>query len=261
MRHGRFIYIMGDVHGEFNRLNSFINTQIRLDKTLKAIAPYWQKDGDDLQVMILQCGDFAYFWPGEDRIGKILNQIDWLPGGRVPIYWVGGNHEDWDQLDALGPQITEVDHGIFYCPFGSTLAISPDVNVLFAGGAESHDIAVRLRWMAAGEPKCWWRQEGISDNDLDRLASVPKADWVISHTAPASFDFKDKLPSIGNPHQNEPSRAKLEQVLLKFAPSRWFFGHFHKHMTGKAGNCAWMCLSEFPGSSKPWEKIYLEWSD
>lgn len=171
----------------------------------------------------------------------------------MPVYWTVGSHEDRHRL---GAQITEIDSGIFYCPFGNTLAISPDVTVFFAGGGESHDIESRLRWMADGALKCWWKQEGVSDDDSSRLASVPKADWVISHSAPASFDFKDKLPSVGN--LNEPSRDKLEQVMLKYAPLRWFFGHFHKRMTGQAWICAWIratIVMQFSCGKIRWQEV------
>lgn len=263
MRHGRIIYILGDVHGQFNDLNEFINRRIRLDKTLRAIAARWKGDGDDFQVMIFRCGDFAYFWPGENNGGKIRNQVEWLPGGRVPIYWTGGNHEDWDKLDSLGPDISEIERGVFYCPFGSTLEVSPDVTVLFAGGAESSDKDIRLEWMATGSLKCWWEQEGVSNADLARLESVPKADWVISHTAPTSFYVNGLMRSVWGQsgHLNEPSPLKLEQVRLKYEPSKWWFGHFHHHMTGRTENCDWMCLDMLKGSSRSWEKAYLEWED
>ena len=112
MRHGRYICILGDVLGSFDALNSFINKRVRQDKTLKTIAPRWKRDGDDFQAVILQCGDFAWFWPmGEKPV--IQNRIDWLPDGRIPIYWTGGNHEDWDELDRLGPNISQVAPGVF----------------------------------------------------------------------------------------------------------------------------------------------------
>lgn len=262
MRHGRYIYILGDIHGNFNSLNSFINKNIRQDKTLRTITPYWKKDGDDLQIIILQCGDVAWFWPLITS-PVIRNGIDWLPCGRVPIYWTGGNHEDWDALDRLGAEISEVAPGIFYCPFGTSLEISPDITVLFAGGAESSDKDWRLSEMRRGAPKIWWEQEGISAKDMARLAFVPKADWVISHTAPSSFDVDKKIRQIAgyNPHINEPSRLKLEQVLMKYGPKRWFFGHFHHFMTGFTDGCEWECLSDLNGRDKFWDKVYIEWND
>lgn len=263
MRHGRIIYVLGDVHGAFNILNDFIHHKIRKNRTLKAIAPRWKADGDDLRVIIMQCGDFAYFWPNFKNRGAILNRVDFLQDGRIPIYWIGGNHEDWDELDMLGGKITEVDRGVFYCPFGTTLELSPEITVLFAGGAESADKEWRLKRMAKGVCKIWWEQEGISEADMERLELVPKADWVISHTAPLIFDLDDEMRAIlnGGSLKFEPSRLKLNRVFDRYQPERWFFGHFHHHMTGFTEGCEWECLSNMDGLETSWTKIYLEWND
>ena len=86
---------MGNIDGDFDELNSLINKRIRMDKTFRATAPRWKASGNDLQFLILQCGNFAYFWPYCDSGEAIRTQIDFLPSGRVPIYWTGGNHEGW----------------------------------------------------------------------------------------------------------------------------------------------------------------------
>lgn len=113
------------------------------------------------------------------------------------------------------------------------MTLSPDITVLFAGGAESADKDYRLSEMSRGAPKIWWEQEGISKADMDRFALVPKADWVVSHTAPSSFDVESKMRGQAGwmDHVHEPSRLKLAQVLMKYGPKRWFFGHFHHQMT------------------------------
>ena len=157
---GKIIYIVGDLHGDFTSLNFLINQKIRLNRNLRAIAEDWKRRGDDFGVVILQCGDFAWFWPGCDSRGAIKNQISFLDGGFVPIYWCAGNHENHDKLDNLfrpGSEadrtgIVEVDHSVFYCRFGATLRIMPKINVLFAGGAESGDKDWRLGEMAKGTP-------------------------------------------------------------------------------------------------------------
>lgn len=260
MQHGRVIFVVGDVHGDFNALNKFINRRIRQARELGAVAARWRADGHDFGVLVLQCGDMAYFWPQMDSGGAIRNEADFLPGRRVPIYWVGGNHEDWDRLDSLGSGIVEIDRAIYYCPFGSTLPITPDLTVLFAGGAESADKDWRLSEMARGVPRIWWPQEGISHADMARLEAVPRADWVVSHTAPASFDVEAFMRG-DDWHFNEPSRLKLEQVLVKYSPRRWFFGHFHRPMHGLTGGCDWECLAALGSSGRAWEKIYMEWED
>lgn len=111
--------------------------------------------------------------------------------------------------------------------------------------------------MAKGAPKCWWDQEGISEYDLARLENVAKADIVISHTAPSSFDIARQLRKWN--HLNEPSRAMLEKVLVKFNPKSWYFGHFHWNMEGTDRGCGWKCLNYPGGGGKFWDKLYLKW--
>lgn len=265
MRHARIIYVIGDVHGSFSVLNTFINRKIRQDRTLRAIAARWKGEGNDLQVIILQCGDFAWFWP-DDSKPVVQNKINWLPvpGGRVPLYWVGGNHEDWDELDTLGTNIYAVSNGNYFCPFGSTLQLSPGVTVLFAGGAESADKKERMEFMLKHRVKVWWEQEGISEADLERLDSVPKADWVVSHTAPYVFDVDAKMRAIWghSSHLLERSREKLDKVFDKYHPRRWFFGHFHHSMKGLTEGCEWIGLSNIDGGSgECFKRCYLEWED
>lgn len=263
MVHGRMFLILGDVHGEFGMLNGFINRLVRQNDMFRGMAETYREAGDDFQVIILQCGDFAYYWPLENSRNRIKNQVDWLPGGYVPVYWTGGNHEDWDELDRLGPGVSEVDRGVFYCPFGSTLDVKPDLTLLFAGGAESHDTAERLAEMKKGSRKIWWEQEGISEKDMERLALVPKADWVVSHSAPAVFDFSWALDEflVSREQFFAPSREKLDRVFEKYHPKRWYFGHFHHHLRGELDGCTWECLAPMGCGDKFWDKAWLEWED
>lgn len=74
-------YIVGDVHGEFGRLNAWVNKK--------------------RPEIILQCGDFGY-WPrhiskrekkrGEPIVPKIHD---------TKLYWIDGNHEDHWSLRGL----------------------------------------------------------------------------------------------------------------------------------------------------------------
>lgn len=254
MRHERMVFVLGNVNAQFDMLNYFIDEIVRKDELLASMRRRYVEDGDDFQAMILQCGDIAYFWPG-DEIPVIHNKIDWLPGGRIPFYWIGGNHDDWDELDKLGSEISEVGPGVFYCPFGTTLTLSPDVTILFAGGTEStwKDTMGRLMYMQRPDSsKIWWEQEGISDADMERLALVPKTDWVISHTAPYAFDV---------PGKEAESRKKLDVVLTKYRPKRWFFSHFTRFKEGETDGCRWESLSSILKGGRSWDKIWMEWKD
>lgn len=241
----RIVFILGDVHGDFRKLNEFIDRKICAHPAIKALAADSLREGGELEVTILQCGDMAYFWPRKSNLGRIQNNVSFLKDGRVNIYWCAGNHEDWDKLDSLGTEISEVDAGIFFCPFGSTLKLSPEITVLFAGGAESVDHMARFLKMCQGYHKIWWTQESISEADIARLDSVQRADWVISHTAPMCFGIQAWL--AGNPWSGVPkdntSMIMLDRVFARYRPKKWFFGHFHIHAKGKHENCEWECLA------------------
>lgn len=258
------VYILGDVHGDIARLNSFIDKQIRNHVAVRALAQDQEKGGDSFRTIILQTGDMAFFWPHVNHVGMINNKIDFLPDKRVPIYWCGGNHEDWDQLDALFPpasaeassNIAQVDKEIYFCRFGATLELNPDLCVLFAGGAESVDKQYRLNKMfLEGYPKIWWQQEGISEQDMERLQDVARADWVISHTAPLAFNLNPFLAGkheTGSGHLNEHSRTLLQRVLQKYHPAQWFFGHFHVYMSGTTDGCRWQGLADLASKEQSW---------
>jgi Icc-related predicted phosphoesterase len=193
------IVALGDVHGNFDFLNSFIEEQ----------------EAD----VILQCGDNAYYW-NKDNTGIIKPK-------HTKVYFTPGNHENWDMFEEKigrhGTVPIEVEKNIFMCPIGSTLTINGKV-ILFVGGADSIDKEYRL-------PKVsWWSQEILNYNDFDYISkNVRKTDIIISHTCPTSFQigyqYYDKI--------NDPSRAVLNLVLTQYQPKLWFFGHWHDSIKGR----------------------------
>lgn len=257
----KLIFILGDVHGDIAMLNTFISKKICANKAIRQLA----EEDPDFQTLIFQCGDMAYFWPYVNNKGIIRNGINFLPGGRVPIYWCGGNHEDWDKLDSLfdndDDNIAEVDRGIYFCRFGTTFELPGNIIALFLGGAESVDKKYRLEKMLdPNYPKIWWDQESISELDMDRLTRVPEADWIISHTAPAGFDLRAWISdnSWSDTYIDNTSRQMLEKVRQKYWPSRWFFGHFHKYMDGYTDGCEWQGLADMRSQEQYYESILLK---
>lgn len=264
----KVVFVLGDVHAEFPMLNTFIDQQIRHNEELRSLAGKCRSKGVRLEVLMLQCGDFGYFWPHCDSSGMIKNEVDFLDSGLVPIYWCAGNHEDHDRLDLLfsGPasettNMIEVDKGVIFCRFGATLNLAPDIRILFAGGAESIDKHIRLKEMENGAPRIWWPQEGIEAADLARLDKVRQADWVISHTAPRVFGLEARLWGVSWELMGkclEPSREQLDRVWEKFKPKRWFFGHFHLAQSGQQAGCQWEGLSFLGDQGKHWSKMEID---
>lgn len=222
-------FMVGDIHGVWEFLNKFIN----------------EKSPD----FIIQLGDFGW-WPhfhnkkGLLRRDKIFNQFG-IKNNNTKIYWIAGNHENWNDLNCLTDYAPiEIQAGVTYCPFGTVLQLN-DTKILCCGGAESIDKHLRT------ENIDWWRNELISQQDMDNLPDT-NIDIVVSHTVPRSFLkavnwYDDKF--------NDPSTFALDIVLNEYKPKYWFSGHFHRFKKAKIKDCEWISLSMTGIHDKWWFKL------
>lgn len=218
------ILVVGDIHGSWRNLNTIIS----------------RKKPD----IVLQCGDFGW-WPSmEINVKKAHVREKWVLKGVKPgnskVYWCDGNHEEHPDLIQDGT-IKEVYDNVYHASRGSVLELPDGRNVLFVGGADSIDKQFRT------PGRDWFGGENISQAEFETIMSVDKKiDIVISHTCPRSFLI------IGEKNDYfDPNRLALEEVLYKYKPTYWYFGHWHKFRTGKVDNTNWTCLS-FPDSGGRW---------
>lgn len=220
---------MGDVHGLYGKLNTFIS----------------KKQPD----IILQCGDFGYF-PKEfnkSYMDTMGNKRTWhvdIKNQDTKIYFAPGNHEDhWALRDRT---TNELWPNVFYMPRGTVRMLPDGRNVLFFGGAASIDKAYRTYGYD------WFPEEMITQKDIYQLPDV-KIDIVITHTAPNEFVIKD--PRISDRIFKDTCRDALSYVLNKYKPKRWIFGHFHTYQTGLYNDCYWTALGDIGGDQKCYETI------
>jgi Icc-related predicted phosphoesterase len=228
------ILICGDVHGDFRALNILINKQ-----RIKGLT------------QILQCGDFGY-WPkfhnttcvggwGSSTVKEKRWNLYSLKNKEIPIDFCDGNHEDHDALDQYKDH--EILPNVFHHKRGSYITLEDGRNVLFMGGADSTDKALRTPGYD------WFPQESISQKDFYNLPDI-KIDIVISHTCPLEFDI------IRDGDSYEPaSRKALSFVLEKYKPALWYFGHFHKYREGYNSGCKWVALNHSFSGGKWWIKL------
>ena len=224
------ILVVGDIHGSWGRLNTLIS----------------KKKPD----IILQVGDFGW-WPSmEINIKKQHACNKWILKGVKPgsskIYWCDGNHEEHPDLIQNG-KIHEMYDGVYHASRGSVFTLPDGRNVLFVGGADSIDKNFRT------PGRDWFGGENISQVEFETIMSVDKKiDIVISHTCPMKFDIVEKT------HDScDTNRLVLDEVLTKYKPNYWYFGHWHTFKTGSYKNTDWMCLS-FPGGDGRWWKAIAD---
>lgn len=204
------LYILGDVHGDFGRLNTFINKKF--------------------PQRVICAGDFG-FWPGhkEFELSKIKNRF-------TEVLWIDGNHENIEKIQEIignSRELTPIQN-ITYCPRGSTLTLPDGRKILFMGGASSID----KHWRTPGYD--WFWQEDISYKDMEALPDE-EIDIVISHTCPSSF--LNTMLSKDARKFNDPAYEYLEFILDKYKPKLWFFGHWHCRKEGFNKGCKWVALN------------------
>ncbi len=213
------IIVLGDIHGEFDRLNFLI-----------------EKEQPDI---ILQVGDFGY-WPQlEDQDLSVINT--W----HTRIYFCEGNNDDIGALNALvkySRQPVAVARNIFYMPRASVLDLVDGRRVLFCGGGQSIDCERRF------EGWDWFPEEIVCENDLLNLPEG-KIDIVLSHTCPEEFLVEEfKRTKF---QEADPSRKLLSEVLHKYQPACWYFGHWHVYAEGRHESTDWVALD--------WYRHYKDW--
>ena len=186
--------------------------------------------------IVLQVGELGY-WPNFKSRSKIKNKD-------TIIYFCDGNHEDHESLIKL--KDNEVYRNVYYMKRGSTLDLPDGRTVLFMGGAHSIDWELRT-------PRFDWFPdlELITEKDLNEIPNR-KIDIVISHTAPKEFYISNIDYTI-----EDPSRECLSQILKKYQPKLWFFGHFHFYNTGFDCGCKWTGLSCVDSYSRWWVGLDL----
>lgn len=190
---------------------------------------------------ILQVGDFGFVWT--NRSGDLNGELDVLSGilvkNEINLYFIEGNHEDYDLLESLGAKpdndsMLEIVPNIWHIPRG--FAWDWDgVRFLGIGGAVSVD-----RGPLNPDPRrdaYWWPQENITQRQAARACDVGKVDIVVSHDGP-EFDGGFLATSLAPlaekiDRASRSNRHAITAVVQATNPSALFHGHYHYRYNDK----------------------------
>ena len=211
------ILLLSDIHGNLHEIEAVLADAESKGLTFQSI---------------LQLGDFGV-WPG-DKGRRFLDGVSALAVRTgVPFRFLGGNHEDYDQIDSWGSgnsPFTEVRDGLFYvqrgarwtwgkCSFGSL------------GGAFSVDHKIRTPHVD------WWpRSEEVHVEDV--LTLGPRVlDVLVSHTTgflsspkrqPAFLSSGSKVNISRETEMMADTSEYLVQLAMDHTQPKWLFhGHWH----------------------------------
>lgn len=211
--------LLGDCHGDFRKIYQFAE-KMEL------------KEGDAIIVL----GDMGLLWRQDRRDANIFIR-DFEDRWKFNLYFVDGNHENFHQLNSLPEDengMGFVSKHIRHLKRGRRYNINGK-DILAIGGADSVDQFYRTEGLS------WWREEAITQEDIDRVEEG-HYDYVLSHTCPLNIfeAYKLYLCTLGNiVDDNEPlfkiSNNSLEKLLDKITFDKWYFGHYHvdKHIDEK----------------------------
>jgi hypothetical protein len=204
------VLLTGDVHG---------NTQWLIGHVLQ------QAQNQDCQ-LVLQLGDFG-IWPGRSgtRFLDVVNREYQRVG--IPLWFIDGNHEDFDQLYALPLD----EHGrrpvrefIAHLPRGHRWSWGGR-EILACGGAASIDMDLRL------PRRTWWPQESITDDEVEQCIAGGSADVLLSHDVQLEVEMTDAAADNALPpfvlQATRANRARLQRIVETVRPSLQVHGHWH----------------------------------
>ena len=231
--------VIGDVHGKFELL-------ARLLEVLR------DRHGVELA---FQVGDLAYLSSDDPRYLKVLKlagpqtspliydsfddmaqALHFLRGEielPVPVYFVGGNHEDWPHLALVEEKAKEQGLRPPY-------EIAP--NLFFLGQAEVLEVAGvrvvalsgiydRIRWeLCTTSPRKLYYHNQEDEERL--LLEAPGADLLVAHEWPVKLVQGATWEEVAYATIGSPT---VDRLIRHFRPVLSFHGHIHRYGEGVRG--------------------------
>ena len=203
------IYITGDTHRDFTRLNN-------IDK--------------NNMLIILGDAGINYFLNEEDKKLK-----EYLNSYNIKLFCIQGNHEErpqnistYKEVDMFGGKVfIESDYpNLIFAKNGELYTIG-NKKVLVIGGAYSIDKNYRLIYGYK-----WFKNEQLNTNEMNSILDKYKdkhIDIIISHTCPLKYEPTEVfIQGIDQSKVDKTMEVFLDKVEENINYNKWYCGHYHK---------------------------------
>lgn len=210
------IYITGDTHGEFYRIEQFCEE--------------YETTVEDVLIIL---GDAGINYSLGDRDTQLKNELLELP---ITLFCIHGNHEERPYMISTyaekewngGTVYWEEDYpNILFAKDGEIYNLGGRTCMVI-GGAYSIDKEYRLRVGAQ-----WFETEQPSDEIKDYVeARLEKEGWqvdcVLSHTVPLPYEPRWAfLPGYNQDAIDKSTENWLAWIEENLSYESWYAGHFH----------------------------------
>lgn len=210
------IYITGDTHGQFGRIEEFCERQ----KTSR----------EDILIIL---GDAGINFSGQKHVNLKKRFLESLP---ITLFCIHGNHEQ--RPYTIDSYKEKSWHGgtVYYEEEYPNLLFAKDGEVfdldgkqaIVMGGAYSIDKMFRLIYGYG-----WWEDEQPSEEikqyveaQLDKLGW--KVDVVLSHTMPLKYEPVEVfLLGVDQSKVDKSTEEWLDEIEDRLEYQKWYCGHYH----------------------------------
>lgn len=218
------VYITGDTHREFDRIEEFCDE--------------YETSEDDILIIL---GDVGINYYLNESDNEIKEELANLP---ITLFCIHGNHEERPNL--ISTYVDKIWHEglVYYEEDYPNILFAADGEIydfdgnkaIVIGGAYSIDKNSRI---AGNAP--WFESEQPDERTMEyvesRLEEAGKrVDFVLSHTGPLKYLPEDIfLPGYDQRNIDRTTEEWLDSIEDSLDYDLWYFGHFHcDRMVGKA---------------------------
>lgn len=209
--------------------------------------------------VIVQLGDFGFTWKSDGPEGRLQKLHNVLKQFDQRLVWLDGNHEDFDNLSALGAtpdddEPTELTSRITYFPRGYVWDWD-GVRFMAFGGAVSVDQMYRTEHIS------WWAEERITAGQVERALDRGEVDVLLTHDVPDCPNFLgEKLSRLDYKTDRDSSanRQALRAVMDSTKPILVAHGHYHYAYNDEMNGAAIIGLDRDTKGDKSWVLLDTE---
>lgn len=204
------LMVLGDCHGEGKWVRNKIN---------------WAAKHDIKK--IFQVGDMG-FWTHEEAGVRYLDFVnEALRETGIKLYFVAGNHDQWDHLDWHEKNSAKDWNNHTY--IRSHILYTGRSNRWVWGGKTFQTVggavSVDKDWRTVG--KNLWLDEEIPLSVVTEMEkNSPPSDYLFTHDAPSCVPMGNLKPDMDSVRH----RGYMDRIGRVVQPSIWFHGHYHKWM-------------------------------
>ena len=204
------IYITGDTHGDFSRLNN-----LKISK-------------DDMLIILGDAGVNYFLNEHDNRLKEFLSLYS------LKIFFIQGNHEErpenisnYHETKMFGGNVYIEDKypNLIFAKNGE-LYIIDNKSVLVVGGAYSVDKNYRIT-----HGYKWFKDEQLKEEEKDYIIKKYKGkhvDIILSHTCPLKYEPQDNFIYAFNQLKiDKKMEIFLNQLEEIINYDKWYCGHWH----------------------------------